>query len=76
MTPTSKAYMPCLLATIIKWWHTIAWDRRQTMMVVAKHNLENSDIRTRPIWKTKTKTLVTTNDLLIKEILEHNVHNH
>ena len=46
------------------------------MMVVTKYNLENSDIRTRPIWKTKTKTLVTTNDLLIKEILEHNVHNH
>ena len=29
MTSTSKAYIPCLLATIIKWCHIIAWDRRQ-----------------------------------------------
>ena len=29
MTSTSKAYIPCLPATIIKWCHIIAWDRRQ-----------------------------------------------
>ena len=28
MTSTSKAYIPCLLATMIKWCH-IAWDRHQ-----------------------------------------------
>ena len=29
ITSTSKAYIPCFLAIIIKWCHIIAWDRRQ-----------------------------------------------
>ena len=29
MTSTSKVYIPCLLATIIKWCHRIVWDRHQ-----------------------------------------------
>ena len=44
-------------------------------MMVAEDNSENSDIRTRPIWKTD-KTSVTTNDLPIKEILEQTLHTH
>ena len=29
MTSTSKAYIPCLLAIIIKWCHMITWNRLQ-----------------------------------------------